>query len=185
MRYDVIIAFMIVAKIFAIATLIYVLIDLILELLKRKKREEEPEQEPEPEQEQEEEPLPPVVLMNVPLELPPEALPEIVDHIVAEEADELISDDLAMKYTKYEEGAGQGKQGIINIGVIDKHFNDDDTITLQALKDKGLVPKKIGRIKVLADGILNKSLTIKAEDYSVQAIKMIELTGGTVIILKD
>ena len=43
----------------------------------------------------------------------------------------------------------------------------------------------MGRVKILADGILNKPLTIKAESYSVQAIKMIELTGGTVIILID
>jgi ribosomal protein L15 len=47
------------------------------------------------------------------------------------------------------------------------------------------MPKKVGRMKVLADGELNKPLIVKAEDYSVQAIKMIELTGGTVIILKD
>jgi ribosomal protein L18E len=40
-------------------------------------------------------------------------------------------------------------------------------------------------MKVLADGILNKPLTIKSESYSIQAIKMIELTGGTVIILRD
>ena len=50
---------------------------------------------------------------------------------------------------------------------------------------KGLLTKKTGRIKVLAGGMLHKPLTIKAENYSVQAIKMIELTGGTVIILKD
>jgi large subunit ribosomal protein L15 len=115
----------------------------------------------------------------------PEPLPEIVGHIDAEEADTMISDDLAMQHTRYEEGAGQGKQDIINIGVIDRHFEAGETVTLQALKDKGLMPKKVGRMKVLADGELNKPLIVKAEDYSVQAIKMIELTGGTVIILKD
>jgi ribosomal protein L18E len=47
------------------------------------------------------------------------------------------------------------------------------------------MPKKVKRIKILADGVLTKPLTIKAENYSVQAIKMIELTGGTVIILID
>ena len=40
-------------------------------------------------------------------------------------------------------------------------------------------------MKILADGMLNKPLIIKSESYSIQAIKMIELTGGTVIILKD
>ena len=58
-------------------------------------------------------------------------------------------------------------------------------ITLAVLKEKGLVSKKVGKMKVLADGILNKPLTVKSESYSIQAIKMIELTGGKVIILKD
>ena len=69
--------------------------------------------------------------------------------------------------------------------MIDANFDADDVVTLAVLKQKGLVPKSMGRVKILADGILNKPLTIKAESYSVQAIKMIELTGGTVIILKD
>ena len=54
--------------------------------------------------------------------------------------------------------------------------------TKVVLKAKKLIPKDIKRIKVLADGVLSKPLTIKANSYSVQAIKMIELTGGTVIM---
>ena len=105
--------------------------------------------------------------------------------IDAEEADAMISDTLAMKTANYESGAGHGQHGIINIGVLNQNFEANDVITLAALKEKGLVPKKVGRMKVLADGILTKPLTIKSESYSIQAIKMIELTGGTVIILKD
>ena len=97
----------------------------------------------------------------------------------------MISDSLAMKTANYESGAGHGQQGIINIGVLDANFNAHDVITLTVLKEKGLMPKKVGRMKILADGMLNKPLTIKSESYSIQAIKMIELTGGTVIILKD
>ena len=97
----------------------------------------------------------------------------------------MISDDLAMKTANYEEGAGHGKQGIINIGLLNEKFEPGDIITLAILKKKGLMPAKVGRMKILADGILEKPLVIKAESYSIQAIKMIELTGGTVIILKD
>ena len=112
-------------------------------------------------------------------------MPEIVDHIDAEEADAMISDDLAIQNALYEEGAGEGMQDIINIGTIDVNFKANDIITLDALKQKGLISKKAGRMKILADGILTKPITVKAESYSVQAIKMIELTGGKVIILKD
>lgn len=114
----------------------------------------------------------------------PEVMPEFVEHIDAEEADAMISDSLAMKTANYESGAGHGQQGIINIGVLDDNFNAHDVITLAVLKEKGLISSKVGRMKVLADGMLNKPLTIKSESYSIQAIKMIELTGGTVIILR-
>lgn len=171
-----IVIFLIIADILAIFSIVYVILDLIFG---RKKKEEHEEQEmivvpvvtpvvaPEPE---------PVV---VPVVIP------IVDHVDAEEADELISDEVAMETVKYEWPAGKGKQGIINIGDLDKLFEPDSVITLPLLKELGLMPKKVKRIKILADGVLTKPLTIKAENYSVQAIKMIELTGGTVIMLID
>ena len=174
-----IIIFLIVATIFALVSLAFVAWDIISDRREQEEPVEEPIQEPEPE-------MPPIVVVPVVESEPePEVMPEIVDHIDAEEADAMISDDLAMKGVRYESPAGQGEQGIINIGVIDAMFEADAVVTLEALKEKNLLTKKTGRLKVLAAGILNKPLTIKAENYSVQAIKMIELTGGTVIILKD
>lgn len=166
-----IIIFMMIATIFALASLAYVVVDLILEH----------RQKPQPLEEVIEE----EIIEEVIEEEPEEVMPEIVDHIDAEEADEMISDELAMKTVLYESPAGHGKQGIINIGWIDQNFEAGDVVTLAVLKSKGMLPKNVGRMKVLADGILSKPLTIKAESYSVQAIKMIELTGGTVIILRD
>ena len=170
----IVVIFMIVATIFAIASLVYIVVDIILENRKKDKKEEKKEPEE-----------PKAVIAPVIVAPVPEVMPEIVVSIDAEEADAMISDALAMEHARYEHGAGQGKQGIINIGLIDIHFEANDVITLASLKQKGLINKKVGRMKVLADGVLTKPLTIKSESYSVQAIKMIELTGGTVIILKD
>lgn len=167
-----IIIFMVIASIFAIGTLGYVTVDIVLEIRNKDKPEEEKKEEP-------------VVVAAPIVDAAPEVMPEFVEHIDAEEADAMISDSLAMKTANYESGAGHGQQGIINIGVLDANFNAHDVITLAVLKEKGLMSKKVGRMKVLADGMLNKPLTIKSESYSIQAIKMIELTGGTVIILKD
>lgn len=177
-----VIVFMVIATLFALATIIYVVADVIVEKRQQKQQntvvvlpvvaEHEPETEPEPELEPEPEPE-------------PEVMPEIVEHIVAEEADAMISDELAMQTVLYESPAGQGDQVIINIGMIDMMFEAGAVVTLEALKQKDLAQRKAGRLKVLAGGTLNKALTIKAENYSVQAIKMIELTGGTVVILKD
>ena len=167
-----IIIFMVIASIFAIGTLGYVTVDIVLEIRNKDKPEEEKKEEP-------------VVVADPIVDAAPEVMPEFVEHIDAEEADAMISDSMAMKTANYESGAGHGQQGIINIGVLDANFNAHDVITLAVLKEKGLMSKKVGRMKVLADGMLNKPLTIKSESYSIQAIKMIELTGGTVIILKD
>ena len=167
-----VIIFMIIATIFALGTLGYVAVDVILEMRNKEEPKEEKKEEP-------------VVVAAPVVEAEPEVMPEIVEHIDAEEADAMISDSLAMKTANYESGAGHGQQDIINIGVLDQNFEAHDVITLAVLKEKGLISKKAGRMKVLADGTLNKPLTIKSESYSIQAIKMIELTGGTVIILRD
>ena len=46
--------------------------------------------------------------------------------------------------------------------------------------------KKVSALlAAVAHGFLTKSFTVKAEAFSVEAIKMIELMGGTVIILVD
>ncbi len=170
----VVIIFMIVSTLFALGSLAYVVVDVILEVMQRKEPEEEPKEEAV------EAVAEPVVVPE-----PVEEMPEIVEHIDAKEADEMISDELAMKTVRYESPAGHGKQGIINIGAIDAFFEADETVTISALKAKGLIPKSVGRMKVLANGMLNKPLTVKAESFSIQAIKMIELTGGTVVILRD
>ena len=168
------IPFLIVATIFAICSIAYV----IYEILTRKKLKFVPSPEPEivPE------PIPEPIPEPVPV---PVVIPEIVEHIDAVEADELLADNVAMELADYEEGGCDGKQGIINIGTISSIFEPGALITIAELKALGLINKKVRRIKVLADGVLDKPLTIKAEAYSVQAIKMIELTGGKVIILRS
>ena len=168
------IPFLIVATIFAICSVAYV----IYEILMRKKLKFVPSPEPEivPE------PIPEPIPEPVPV---PVVIPEIVEHIDAVEADELLADNVAMELADYEEGGCDGKQGIINIGTISSIFEPGALITIAELKALGLINKKVRRIKVLADGVLDKPLTIKAEAYSVQAIKMIELTGGKVIILRS
>lgn len=177
-----VIIFMILAALFALATLGYVAVDIILEIRNKEEQKEEKEEKKEKKEKKEK---PVVVAAPVVEKAPLEVMPEFVEHIDAEEADAMISDMLAMQTANYESGAGHGPQGFINIGVLDQNFEAHDVITLSVLKEKGLMSSKVGRMKVLADGMLNKPLTIKSESYSIQAIKMIELTGGTVIILKD
>lgn len=70
---------------------------------------------------------------------------------------------------------------IVNIDSISKMFDDGDTIDLRALKERKLVESQATYVKVLARGSLDKSLIIKVESFSKEAMKMIVLTGGEVI----
>ena len=46
------------------------------------------------------------------------------------------------------------------------------------MRERRLLPAKATAVKVLARGILNKPLTVIADDYSADAIKTILLAGG-------
>ena len=48
-----------------------------------------------------------------------------------------------------------------------------------------MIADSIGRLKVLASGSLDKALTVEADAFSVQAIKMITLTGGHAVKLRN
>ena len=149
-------------------------------------RSEEPIEEPveEPIEEPVEEPAPEVVpeAEEEPEEEPiPEPIPEPV-FVDAEQADELMTDEEAEEHIEIiEEEPGNertGKMHAINLDTICDAFEDGDTVTLEALKEKKLVPQKMGRVKILARGRMTKKLDIVADSFSIQAVKMITLAGG-------
>ena len=74
------------------------------------------------------------------------------------------------------------KLEIVNIDTISQHFENGETVTLEEVKNR--VPffnRRATALKVLARGELDKKLTFVADDYSMDAIKMILLVGGTVV----
>ena len=97
---------------------------------------------------------------------------EVNDLLSNENATDMIID--ARKKTR------TGKKGVINVSVLDQNFNDGDTITIEILKERKLIAKNIEQVKVLATGTLTKKLNVELQDYSIEAVKMIVLTGGTV-----
>lgn len=109
-----------------------------------------------------------------------------VEEVSAEEVDELMSDELAAEVLEEStQVGGSGKLGIINIGVLHDAFEAGDVVNLAVLKDKNMIDSNVGRLKVLASGLLDKPLTIEADAFSMQAIKMIILTGGHAVKLKN
>ena len=118
-----------------------------------------------------------------------EKLREIMDSVSVEAAESLMSDTEAKSLQRqsnegYEDTEiyhGE-KKTEINIDIISQNFADGETVTLNSLKEKKLVPQSAGRVKILARGVLDKRLRVVAQDFSDAAIKMILLTGGEAIV---
>ncbi len=102
----------------------------------------------------------------------------------AERADTLITDSLAKNLINrdgeiiYTEGK---TKNIVNVDTLSENFTPGDRVDVNSLKNKSLVPYDTAYIKVLARGIIDKPLTVYANDFSLSAVKMIALTGGEAI----
>ena len=108
---------------------------------------------------------------------------ELREEVKVQEVKELMTDEearaLVIQGTRR---ADKTKKGIINIDVLSDCFESGETVTIEEIKKR--VPdfdKKATYVKVLARGTLNKQLTVEADEFSVDAQKMILLTGGQVI----
>ena len=109
----------------------------------------------------------------------------IRDKITLAEAGIALSDEVAVKYMeRAEDGCSDSKtsaggcKAVINIDTLSQNFETGDVVTLKALKEKKLVPSVCGSLKILARGTLDKALTVEANSFSIDAVKMILLTGG-------
>ena len=76
--------------------------------------------------------------------------------------------------------AGKTKRGIVNIDSLSRAFAPNDVVNLETLRNKKIVSPTVTSIKVLARGVLDKPLIVEANDFSMDAVKMILLTGGKV-----
>lgn len=62
-------------------------------------------------------------------------------------------------------------------------FNDGDVVTPEVLLNSKLIKKTLSGVKVLANGTLEKKLTVKANHFSKAAIAAIEKAGGTAEVI--
>ena len=59
-------------------------------------------------------------------------------------------------------------------------FDAGTTVDQAALREAGLLSRRVDGVKILGNGELDKALTVKAEGFSKSAIEKIEKAGGTV-----
>lgn len=91
---------------------------------------------------------------------------------------------LAMRLPKLKGFTNPNKESfaIVNLDSFED-FEAGSEVTPERLRELGLIRHR-GRVKVLAEGELDKALTVKAHAFSASAKEKIEAAGGTVEILE-
>ncbi len=104
--------------------------------------------------------------------------------VCAETADALITDALARELLTSEEVTIPtlgNRRGVVNVDTLSRNFGGGERVDINLLKEKTLIPYDTGYLKILARGVIDKPLTVYADDFSLQAVKMIALTGGEAV----
>ncbi|NBI09289.1 50S ribosomal protein L15 [Colidextribacter sp. OB.20] len=65
----------------------------------------------------------------------------------------------------------------VNVSALEK-FEDGETVTVQALLDKGILSKCQYGVKILGNGEITKKLTVEASAFSASAKEKIVAAGG-------
>ena len=68
---------------------------------------------------------------------------------------------------------------VVNVCYLEENVSAGDEGNKAALKERGLLSKLETPLKILGDGELTKSLTVRAEKFSGSARTKIEAAGGT------
>ena len=71
---------------------------------------------------------------------------------------------------------------VVNLGTLNR-FEDGQEVTAAVLVEAGIVKNEKDGIKVLANGKLERKLTVKANKFSQAAKEAIEAAGGTVEVI--
>ncbi len=68
----------------------------------------------------------------------------------------------------------------VNVNRLNEKFDNGDVVTSETLFEKGIIKHADDLVKVLGDGNLEKSLTVKVDKVSASAASKIEAAGGKV-----
>ena len=66
----------------------------------------------------------------------------------------------------------------VNVGTLERKFENGATVDINALVEAGVVKGSFDGVKILSNGSLTKSLTVKATAFSKSAKEKIEAAGG-------
>jgi large subunit ribosomal protein L15 len=68
---------------------------------------------------------------------------------------------------------------VVNLDTLNERFEAGTVVTVDLLRERGLVPDGAPRVKVLGRGVIAKELTVRAHKFSGRAAEQIAAAGGT------
>ena len=102
---------------------------------------------------------------------------------VAEAAEMMADEEAEAQMERSGRIADKTRTAIVNIDTLSDYFEDGEYVDIDAMKARiPFFDKRATYVKVLARGILTKTLEVEADVYSIEAAKMILLLGGKVIV---
>lgn len=72
----------------------------------------------------------------------------------------------------------------VNVALLQGKYEAGEEVTLESLREKGLVPKRAKRIKLLGTGDISTSVKVRVHACSDAAKGKVEAAGGSVEILE-
>ena len=67
---------------------------------------------------------------------------------------------------------------VVNLDQLEQLFEKGSTVTVDALRDAGIVSSRTAKVKVLGRGELTKALTVQAHKFSGKAAEKVAAAGG-------
>ncbi len=106
-----------------------------------------------------------------------------IAEVSAYEVNSLMSDEEAEALVEASDReVDRSKKVIVNVDTLSMYFKDGEIVNIETVKRRiPGIDKRATFLKVLARGTLNKKLIVDADDYSLDAEKMILLVGGKVL----
>jgi large subunit ribosomal protein L15 len=67
---------------------------------------------------------------------------------------------------------------VVNLDQLEKLFDKGATVTVESLRDAGIVSSRTALVKVLGRGEVTKALTVQAHKFSGKAAEKLAAAGG-------
>ena len=72
---------------------------------------------------------------------------------------------------------------VVNVSDLEYHFNENDTVSPETLRAKGLAKKPADGVRILGTGELTKKLLVTAHHFSASAQEKIKAKGGEALLI--